>query len=271
MNVKCKALALDLDGTLTNSDKKITRKTHMAVQSAMEKGIQIFLASGRPVLGISPLARALGLFGRGGYILAYNGGHIIDCKTEETIYERTLPMDCYGDICKLARDEKLSSLTYDDEGVVSENDNDPYVIKEAFNNGIPLKKVERLDKAVKNPVVKFMIVGEPDKISVFLPKAQEYFKGRASVYPSEPYFLEVAYPGIEKASALSFLIKHLGIEKSQLVACGDGLNDITMLRFAGYAVAMENASDEVKRYADYVTLSNNDDGVAEFLKIAGII
>lgn len=262
----CKALALDLDGTLTNGEKTITPATRAAVRDAINGGVHIILASGRPVFGVLPAARTLGLFERGGFILAYNGGVIIDCKTNTTIFERLLPAECYPEICALARGAGLCALTYDGKGVIAESDTDPYCLREAFNNAAAIKKVPVLEKAVTFPSAKFMVVGEPQKIAKLLPAAREVFKGRVNVFLSEPYFMELTPPGVEKAAALNVLIKYLGITRKSLTACGDGLNDLQMLRFAGYAVAMGNAYDEIKQAADYVTLSNEEDGVADFLR-----
>jgi len=260
-----KLLALDLDGTLTNSKKEITPPTLLAIEETIRRGVKIILASGRPVLGIKKIAQILNLYEKGGYIIAYNGGQIIDCLTNKVIFERLLPINCYNEICELAREFGVCALTYDEHGVVAESDDTAYVIKEAYNNSIPIRKVARIENEITPPVVKFMIVGEPEKISTALDEAQKRFKGRINVFLSEPYFMELTSPGIEKKSALKFLIEHLGIQREELTAIGDGLNDIPMLEFAGYAVAMANAYDEVKKIADYITLSNEEDGIADFL------
>jgi len=261
-----RALALDLDGTLTNSEKIITPRTKEAIFAAMEIGVKIVLASGRPVLGIRRLAEELELYSRGGFILAYNGGQIIDCMTNDIIFERLLPMEYYGEVCEFGRRFGVNALTYDENGVVSENDTAVYVKKEAFNNSIPINKVDKLEDVVKQPVVKFMIVGEPEKISITCEHMRQRFDGEINVFLSEPYFIEVTAAGIEKSAALKVLVSHLDITREQLAACGDGLNDLSMLKYAGYSVAMENAYDEVKRIADYITLSNDDDGVAHFIE-----
>ena len=112
-----------------------------------------------------------------------------------------------------------------------------------------------------------MVVGEPSE----LVKAKEYLEGRfrglLNLFFSEPYFMEVTPPGIEKASALGELTKILGISREKLMACGDGLNDIPMLEYAGFSVAMSNAYDETKKVADYIAPSNEDDGVAEAIRL----
>ena len=258
-----KLLALDLDGTLTNSQKKISDRNRDVLQKAIAQGVHIVLASGRPLIGIERVAKELGLYEKGGYILAYNGGHIIECKSGKTIIKKVLPMEYYHEICECGRMFDVNVLTYNEQGVLAESDTAEYVIKEAYNNSIPIIKVERLEEAILNPVVKFMIVGEPHKLTYAYKYMQESFKGKLSVFFSEPYFLEVTPLGIEKSSSLDGLVKYLGIKKEELLACCDGLNDISMLKYAGFAVAMGNAYEETKKYADYIAATNEEDGVAE--------
>ena len=98
-----KILALDLDGTLTNTDKIITPRTKAALQAAAQKGVCIVLASGRPTVGIEPLAKELELEKYGGCILSYNGGKIIDCKTGETLVQYAFPANLIEPVCKIGR------------------------------------------------------------------------------------------------------------------------------------------------------------------------
>lgn len=171
-----RVLALDLDGTLTNSKKIITEKTKTAVEKAIEKGVSIVLASGRPVLGIRKLADELGLSELGGYILAYNGGHIIDCKTKKDIVRQTVPKEYFHEICECARIFGVSALTYDTHGVVTECADASYVIKEAYNNTIPIRQVESLESFVDYDVTKFMIVGEANELKAALKYLQDKFE-----------------------------------------------------------------------------------------------
>ena len=98
--MKYKAIALDLDGTLTNSQKKVSEKNKEVISKAIEEGIKVILASGRPLFGITPVADILELEKKGGYILAYNGGNIVDCMTGELRYSRLIPQECVHDICR---------------------------------------------------------------------------------------------------------------------------------------------------------------------------
>lgn len=258
-----KLLALDLDGTLTNSSKKISSKNKKYIAMAQEMGVKIILASGRPVLGIHPVAEELDLYNKGGYILAYNGGHIIDCGTGKNLVKHTIPLMLNHEICAVSRKFDVHPLTYNETGVICENDQSEYVLKEGYNNSIPVIKVERLEEAVKQPVVKFMVVGDPEELQKAFRYLTRKYSSILNIFFSEPYFMEITPPGIEKASSLKKLCEILSIRREGLMACGDGLNDISMLRFSGLAIAMGNAYEETKKYADYISASNEDDGVAE--------
>lgn len=260
-------IALDLDGTLTNSQKKISPRTRAALHAAIAAGARVVLASGRPLLGIQPLADELELPRLGGYILAYNGALILDCQTGKPVYERALSADVVLDACAAARELGVAALAYDERGVISERPDDPYVRREAFNNAIPVEGVADLAARVTWPPPKLMVVGEPKLLAPACAEIQARLSGRANVFLSEAYFLEITPLGVEKATALGQLLGHLGLESEQLLAIGDGLNDITMLRCAGLSVAMQNAYDETKAAARVVTASNDEDGVAKAVEL----
>ena len=95
-----------------------------------------------------------------------------------------------------------------------------------------------------------------------LPKMQKEFGDVLNIFRSEPYFMELTPPGVDKAKSLERLLKLTGVEREELIACGDGFNDVSMIQYAGLGVAMANAQDAVKAVADEVTLSNDEDGVA---------
>ena len=141
-----KAISLDLDGTLTNSQKKVSDKNKETIFKALDKGIKVILASGRPLFGITSVADILELSKRGGYILAYNGGNIVDCTNGELIYSRFVPDECVHDICCEAQKNNVYAITYYKDYVLAESDEDEYVKKEAFCNGAEIKKVENLEQ-----------------------------------------------------------------------------------------------------------------------------
>lgn len=256
-----KVLALDLDGTLTNSEKEITPRTKAALLAAADKGVRIVLASGRPTVGVQPLARELGLDRRGGCILSYNGGKIVDCQTGQTLVQHAFPPELIEDVCTFSRYWGTVALTYDAGGIVTEEPDNPYVQEEARINRIPVRRVPDLPTEVTYPINKLLLVGDPVDMPHVEELMQQKFAGRLSIYRSAPYFIETMPLGVEKSASLELLLRTMGLFPQNLMACGDGWNDLPMIRFAGLGVAMGNAVPQVRMAADYVTADNDHDGV----------
>ena len=233
-----RVLALDLDGTLTNSKKIITPATQKALLQAMDRGVKILLASGRPAVGVWPLARQLELDRRGGFILAYNGGQIIDCETGQTLFQKQVSPEAVAPLCAFAHEYNIVALTYNDRGVITEVPQNQYVQLECRINHIPAIQVPDLAAEIHYPVTKFLLTGEGDYLAKLVPLAQKRFEGVLNIFRSEPFFMEATPPGIEKGAALKWLLKTLGLRREQLMACGDGLNDMPMLRYAGLGVEL---------------------------------
>lgn len=261
-NMNYKLLVLDLDGTLTNNKKEITEHTLRTLIAAQEKGVKIVLASGRPTYGIAPIAEKLQMKKYGGYILSYNGGEIIDWQTGEMMYENVLEDEVLPYLYQCAKDNGFAIVTYKDKYVLTEHPHDEYVQKEAILNVMEAKKVDHFLEAIDFPVPKCLIVGEATRLAELEKEMYNELKDRMGVYRSEPYFLELVPKGIDKAQSLAVLLAKIGATREEMIAVGDGFNDRSMIEFAGLGVAMANAQDVVKHSADYITLSNEEDGVA---------
>ena len=260
--MKYKLIVLDLDGTLTNSKKVITPRNREILIRVQEQGVRLVLASGRPTYGIVPLANELRMNEFGGFILSYNGGEIINWETQEMLYENVLPNDVVPVLYECARSHQLSILTYDGAEIVTENSQDPYVQKEAFLNKMAVRETNDFLTDITLPVAKCLIVGDADKLIPLEAELCLRLQGRINVFRSEPYFLELVPQGIDKALSLAVLLKEIGVERKEMIAIGDGYNDLSMIKFAGLGIAMGNAQEPVKKAADYITLSNEEDGVA---------
>lgn len=266
-----KLLVLDLDGTLTNSKKEITPHTLQVLLKAQQQGLRIILASGRPVFGIAPLADQLHLAEYDGYVLAYNGGQIVRWSDHKVISQQMLDPEVLPYIYECSKrqipgkDGKIATfqvLSYRGDKVFTENPGDQYVNYECWLNRIPCDKVDNFLEAVDCLLPKCLIVGDPEPLHVLELEMAEHLRGKNDVYRSEAFFLEIVPLGIDKAKRLSIILEHLGIDKSEMICCGDGYNDQSMIEYAGLGVAMANAKPEVKAVADYITLSNEEDGVA---------
>ncbi len=257
-----KVLVLDIDGTLTNSQKIITQKTKQVLREAQKQGVKLVLASGRPTPGIVPLAEELGFGEFGGFILPFNGAKIIDYQSKKTIFETVLPMEEIPLLYRSSKEHDVAIVTYDDFSIITERSDDKYVAVEARINNMPVKKVSSFVDTVNFQVTKCLMVGDGDYLENVELDVKEHFGDRLNVYRSEPFFLEIMPQNIDKAYSLSKLLEYLGCTKEEMVACGDGFNDLSMIRYAGLGVAMSNAQVVVKESADFITLSNDEDGVA---------
>lgn len=264
--MKYRLLVLDIDGTLTNNAKKITHSTREAIIEAQRNGVRIVLASGRPTYGIIPLARELLMDRFGGYILAFNGGKIIEAHSMQTIYASTFPCEVVARLHSLACESKLQLITYHDEHILTEDPDNQFIKHELFLTKMKPLKVDNITEAVDFDPDKCLIVGEGEKLIPLAERINCCFEGEVEAYRSEPFFLEVVPPSIDKARSLAKLAQHTGIALDEMIAVGDGFNDISMIRAAGLGIAMDNAQDEVKECADYVTQSNENDGVAHVIE-----
>lgn len=261
--MKYKLIVLDLDGTLTNSKKEITPRNKETLIRIQEKGVRLVLASGRPTYGIVPLANELRMNEFGGFILSYNGGEIINWESGEMIYENVLPNEVVPVLYESARTSQLAILTYDGADIVTEHSTDPYVQKEAFLNKMNIRETNDFLTDITLPVAKCLIVGDADKLMPLEAELSLRLQGQINVFRSEPYFLELVPQGIDKALSLEVLLKEIGVKQEEVIAMGDGYNDLSMIQFAGLGIAMGNAQEPVKKAANYITLSNEEDGVAE--------
>lgn len=261
-----KLIALDLDGTLTNSRKEITPRTKEALMVVQERGVRLVLCSGRPVYGIGFLADELRMSEFGGYIVAFNGGKVIDWRTQETIMEQKLPDELVPELYRFAEEAGLAVLTHRGKAIVTNRQFDRHVMHNAYINRLPLLQLDDFLNEVEYPLNKCLIVGEPDRLQELERIMKPHFVGRMELYRSQPYFLECVPPGIDKAFSLNVLCEKTGVSAKELMAFGDGWNDVSMIEYAGMGVAMANGCDEIKEKADLITLSNDEDGVAVVLE-----
>lgn len=259
-------IALDLDGTLTNHNKEITPRTYKALMEAEKQGAVIVLASGRPTYGIEPLAQCLKLDEKGGFILSYNGGKIVDCKTNKVLYTKSLPKEVLPIIYDYATTHNYALLGYLGDEILTEKPDDEYVKEESRINKMAICRVENLLAALEDTPTKLLLTGCPEDMVKAESELFGLLQTKMDVFRSAPFFVELVPKGIDKAQSLERLLQHLGLNATNLIAFGDGYNDMSMIKYANIGVAMANAAPELRAIADYVTLSNEEDGVGVFLE-----
>ena len=169
-------LVLDLDGTLTNSEKKITEPTKEALLDIQKKGKIVVLASGRPTPGILPLARELQLETYGGYVLSFNGAKIINCGTGEILYNKTVPSEVIRPVYEMAKDYDVDILAYSDDSILSGICPNSYTELEARINSLPICRVENFPETVNFPTNKLLIAGDETLTAEIEEKLKSHFR-----------------------------------------------------------------------------------------------
>lgn len=262
MDTPYKLIAVDLDGTLVRSDQSISQRTMDTLIRVQEMGVKVAVASGRPTFGTAHVADALRLEEFGGYVMSYNGGEIYDWGTKTRLHAQTLDEKVIPYLYTCAREHGMPIMTYIGKEVVSEVKNNEYIQYSVMRNRMTIRQVDDFVAASERAgIVKCIIVGDPTLLPALEAELQTALEGKAGVFRSEPFFLEIVPVGIDKAKGLAILLEKIGIRREEIIAFGDGYNDVPMLQFAGMGVAMGNASEEIQKTADFVTQSNDADGI----------
>ena len=266
--MKYQVLVLDLDGTLTNSKKEITEPTKNALIEIQQEGRIVVLASGRPINGVVPLAEKLELKKYGGYMLSFNGARITQCSTGRLIYNKTVPPEVIRPIYEYVRDrEGVNIISYSDTAIFSAKEPGRYTLLESRINDMEVIVSEDFPSVLPPSVNKLLLPGEPEVLEALMPHLKETYHGLLSIYRSEPFFLEIMPQNIDKATSLQKLLNSLGMTADEMICCGDGYNDVSMIEYAGLGVAMGNAQPAVKDSADFVTRTNDEDGILHVINL----
>lgn len=264
-------IAIDLDGTLLTTEKKISSKTKEAILRAKEKGVKIVLCTGRPFPGVLPYLKELNLEEPGDYAITYNGALVQQTHDRKTIVHHALSFEDFLEIESMSRKVGVHCHTIDEKIIYTANkDISPYTIREAGLVNMPYeyRAAEDMDPSIT--ISKMMMIDAPDILDRGIAQFPQEFLDNYTVLKSEAFYLEVLNKSANKGLALKDLAELLSIPKERIVAIGDNQNDIDMLEYAGTAIGMGNAIEDVKSVSDHITAANDDDGVAKALKYLNI-
>lgn len=270
-----KAILLDIDGTLTNSQKEITPKTRDALLAAQDKGVILVLASGRADVGLHRFADILDMKHHQGVFVAFNGAKSLNYETGEIYFEQAMTVDQGRRVLEHMKRFDVASVIdcgefmyTNDAYFTIQRDGAPWNIVEyeAHNNGFLVCEQRDLAACVDWGINKILNAGEPAYLQEVWQEMYAPFEGELSAMFTAPFYYEFTPLGVDKSRALAETFTALGIDPSEVAAFGDAQNDRTMIEWAGCGVAMGNAVDEVKAVADYVTLSCDEDGIAAALE-----
>lgn len=258
--MKYKMIVTDLDDTLLTSNGTISEENKQAIIKAQESGIKFVLASGRPTFAMKHLVKELQLDKFGSYIITYNGAMIVDCKDFNEIFTHNLLQEDIHSLYNFSKENGVEIITYIGDDIISETKSE-YVDVEITLTKMNFKKVDSFKHSVEISAPKCIMLEEPQ----YLEKVQNILKknhgDKYSIAISKPYFLEVTKKDVDKGQTLLRLAKDLDINPEEIIAVGDSYNDVTMLQVVGLPVAVENAKEELKSIAKFITTSNENHGL----------
>lgn len=259
-----KLIALDMDGTLLNGEKKISEGNFKKIQEAKNNGKKVVIATGRPLLGIKKFLKELDLMSDEDYVIAFNGALVQSVGNGRVISKTTLSLNEYKELYTLSQKLGVHIHALTEKSVMTPVNN-KYTGIEASINNIPIVELPVSEVNENETIVKVMMIDDPALLDEIIPQIPDAIKAKYTIVRSAPYFLEFLDKSVNKGVGVDAVAKELGLVAEQVICVGDAGNDIDMLKYAGLGVAMENAFDEVKEVAEYVTKSNEEDGVAHVI------
>ena len=284
-----KLVAVDLDGTMLNSYGQVTENTQKVIKNTIAKGIDVIIASGRPIDSTKTIAKEIG---SEKYFIAGNGALIYDIQKDEILYEKYMNKEKVLEIIKICEENSISYNVYTDKTILSTalKYNVLYYHKENLkkqeDKRTHINIVENMYEYIKNmeeeKFLKITICDENKTVfKSIIRRLQEIsnieildvshmsrklIEQGTEEIPIEYYYTEISSKNVDKWYAIEFLINKLQIKKEEVIAIGDNVNDKMMIQEAGLGIAMGQSMPELKELADYVTDINSEEGVAKVLE-----
>ncbi|UXI03727.1 sugar-phosphatase [Photobacterium sp. TY1-4] len=261
-----KLIALDMDGTLLNSDKQVSPRTKQAIADARAQGVKVVLASGRPLEGMTAYLTELDILSDDDFVLSYNASLIQRVASRQIIHRQVIQGSDAKNVASLAADLGVHVHAFSPERGLITPQNSRYTEHESILNSMPVTELDFAELDDQEEIIKVMMVADPDILSAAISKLPAMLYEQYSVVQSAPFFLEVLHPQSNKGAGVAMLAEHLKISADEVICMGDAGNDHHMIRYAGLGVAMGNACDATKALADHITDTNDNDGVAQVIE-----
>lgn len=284
-----KLVAVDLDGTLLNQYGEVTENSKRVIKNVTRKGTQVVIASGRSIDSIKNISKEIGA---SKYIIAGNGAVVYDTKEEKILFENYIPFDKALNIIKICEENSIFYNVYTNKTIVTSSlrYNVLYYYKENLkkedNKKTNITIVDSIPEYIKNmqdeKIMKIFICDSTESVFNSIMKkfneipnvetldvshmSRKVIKKGTTEIPIEYYYTEISMKNVDKWNAIEFLINKLEINKEEVIAIGDNMNDKKMIEEAGLGITMEGSTPTVTEVADYITSDNNNEGVARALE-----
>ena len=272
MTKKIELIAIDLDGTLLRDDKSLMEENIQAIHEAIEQGVRVVICTGRTLPSIEYILEKLPAgHGDDEYLILQNGAVIHQLPSLDIIHETILtPADrqlVYDTFMSLRRPQvQLVGFDADSLYLIDDQEANETVHNDAKILSTPISYTPFEDVLALDTLYKFLAFGEVEHIDHLLDNLPESIYDQVHVVRSLPVAIEFIPKAANKANGLTALLKELNIDKENVMAIGDELNDLEMIDMVGLGVVMDNGHPEVKAVADYVTLINEEAGVAHAIR-----
>ena len=255
-----KLIAVDIDGTLLNSQGVLTENTKKAIQEAVDTGVVFVICTGRPIQGVKSLNEEIN---RDLPFITYNGAMVIKGTSREILYQCTLPKNLAKEVYGIGTLYDTTIIVWSDNKLYVNCENDKAKEYSKFIN-TPYIKIDSMDE-IPAEITKILWYDDHEKLSKYQDDFKDKIDKRIVHHFSRPFYLEFVDEKATKGIAIQKLCEEYGFDIAQTIAIGDGHNDLSMIKEAGLGVAMENAPDDIKKHAQYITTSCDEDGVANVI------
>lgn len=252
-----KMVVIDVDDTLINDHREVTPATQQTLERAVEQGIIVTLATGRMYASAHKIANQIHL---NVPIVTYQGSLVKNLIDGEVLYERSVPKQTARFLFEYATKHQLHIQAYHDDILYAPTDNERVKAYAEMSN-IPYTVEPNFERLMDLPLTKILFYEDPSDCDRIAEDLQDVIGDDVHITKSKPFFLEFLHKEGTKGHAVKYLAEHFNIPLEQVIAIGDSWNDYEMIDIAGLGVAMGNAIDALKEAADFVTLTNNEDGV----------
>lgn len=254
-----KLIALDMDGTLLNRQKLVSEENASAIKRAMDKGIYVTIATGRMPASAVYFAKQLNM---NCPVISCNGGVVKDLNTGKSIYEAHFPKDTITKLISICYQKNWYIRWYIGDTIYIRYVDMDMFLAYKTTKGLNIVEVgDEFEKYTEN-VTQLVVCDLNGNIQKIQDELSNIFKDKIGLQQNTEYTMDITLPNINKAVGLSKLAQYLQIDKSEIMACGDGDNDLDMIEYAGLGVAMGNAIDDVKNIAQFITKDCDEDGIA---------
>ena len=255
--MKYKLIAVDMDGTLLNSESVITEATKTAILQAIDAGVIFVVSTGRPMRGVESVNA---LFPQDMPFIVFNGAAVVMGKSREVLFNKYLGLASAKEIFEAGTSRNLPVVLWTGERLWVNRECD-ITRKYQQISGADMTVIGSTEE-LEGDISKIVWIGTVEEIDKLQHEMSLLLGSAVNCHTSRPEFLEFVSNEADKGSAMAEIGRIYGIDKSEMIAIGDGYNDVSMLKYAGLSVAMQNAPDDIKAICGYVTLSNNKNGVA---------